>query len=50
MNSISRRLKEIDEELSKLYQEKRLLEMQQQEYCRQIGWPGPITANVEEKF
>ena len=50
MNSISKRLREIDEELSKLYQEKRILEMEQQEYWREMGWTGPITANAEENF
>ena len=39
--SISQRLKEIDEEISALYQEKHMLEMEQQEYWRKMGWIGP---------
>ena len=36
--SISQRLKEIDEEISAPYQEKHMLEMEQQEYWRKMGW------------
>ena len=46
--SISQRLKEIDEEISALYQEKRMLEMEQQEYWRKMGWTGPFIANAED--
>jgi len=46
--SISQRLKEIDEEISALYQEKRILEMEQQEYWRKMGWIGPIIAKAED--
>ena len=48
MNSISKRLKEIDEEISRLYNEKRILEMEQQEYWRKMGWTGPIVAKRED--
>lgn len=49
MNSISKRLKEIDEEISRLYNEKRILEMEQQEYWRKMGWTHSIyTARRED--
>jgi hypothetical protein len=37
MESISKRLREIDKELADLYREKRILEMEQQEYWRKMG-------------
>jgi len=49
MNSINKRLREIDEELVNLYREKRILEAQQQEYWREMGFGGAIT-NADENF
>ena len=46
--SISQRLKEIDEEISALYQEKHMLEMEQQEYWRKMGWTGTFIAKAED--
>ena len=45
---INERLKEIDKEIAKLYQERRFLEMQQQEEWRRRNWTGPITATVDD--
>jgi hypothetical protein len=47
-NSISQRLKEINEEINTLYQEKRALEMEQQRYWEEMGWTGPIIAMAED--
>ena len=46
--SISQRIKEIDSEISTLYQEKRMLEMEQQRHWEEMGWTGPIVANAED--
>jgi hypothetical protein len=48
MESISKRLREIDKELADLYREKRILEMEQQEHWRKMGWTGPIVAKRED--
>lgn len=45
--SISQRLKEIDEKISALYQEKHMLEMEQQEYWRKMG-SDSLIANAED--
>ena len=48
LNIINERLKEIDDEIAKLYQERRFLEMQQQEEWRRRNWTGPITATADD--
>ena len=48
LSIINERLKEIDNEIAKLYQERRFLEMQQQEEWRRRNWIGPITATVDD--
>ena len=48
LSIINERLKEIDDEIAKLYQERRFLEMQQQEEWRRRNWTGPITATVDD--
>jgi len=47
LSIINERLKEIDNEIAKLYQERRFLEMQQQEHWRKMGWTDPIVAKRE---
>ena len=48
LSIINERLKEIDNEIAKLYQERRFLEMQQQEEWRRRNWTGPITSTVDD--
>ena len=50
MNSISKRLREIDIELSKLYQEKHALELEQQEYWNKLAGYDQLTYNAEDNF
>jgi len=50
MDSISKRLREIDKEIAELYREKRILENEQQEYWRKMGYTDSLTANAEENF
>lgn len=50
MNSISKRLREIDIELSKLYQEKHALELEQQEYWNKLEGYDQLTYNAEDNF
>ena len=51
MDKISDRIKEIDKEISNLYQERRILEMEQQEKWKELGYASKnITASADDEY
>lgn len=46
--SISQRISEIDAQISELYRERHLLEMEQQRHWEEMGLTGALTANAND--
>lgn len=48
MSSISERIKEIDDEITRLYNEKRILEFEQQEEWKEKGYSRSLFLNASD--